>query len=610
MKQRPSRWLVTLLFCSVALLASCAHVGPRYGAANNQPTLSANDYIQLAAQSQGAKKQEYLLLAADRLTQDRKIQAAENLLNDMSDSVLTPAQQVEKQILQAQLQLSKHQPDQAFALLNQAAASNTALANNWQVKLHQLLADTYQAQGNYLASITQEGEALALLPSNAREANLLQTWESLQSLSPETLQNLQQQATTPYQHGWLSLVLISNQTQNSQSLLQALKNWQQQYPNHPARVLLANIQSSNIALHTMPKRIALLLPTTGPLAKQGNAIRNGFFAAYYSAKKQGYTPTITVFNTNSGDINTIYQKAVQQGADFVVGPLTKANLTKLVNTSKIQVPTLALNTLSANDDKILNLYQFGLSPIDEARQAAVKAYNDHHTRALIIAPTGPWGASIAKVFQQTWESLGGRTITQLNYSHRDDFNKDISQLLNIDQSKSRERNLHYVLREKIRTVPRRRKDFDTIFLVAGPAQAREILPLLKFYYAGNVPVYATSLIYPGIPQPNIDHDLNGVVFDDMPWVLKSPSQLPTNLAQTRHRIKILWPRSYAQNTRLYGLGVDAYDIIPRLGKLAILPQFGVYSATGMLYLSPNQHIYRKLVWAQMIDGKPELLQGT
>lgn len=610
MKQRLSPWLLILLLSALAVLTSCAHIGAEYNAANNQPILSADDYLQLAAQTKGSKKQEYLLLAADQLTQNRKIGAAQDLLNNINNDALTPVLLVEKQILQAQLQLSTQQLALALNSLTQAAASNVALPTMWQIKLHHTLVNVYQAQGNYLAALTQEGEALSLLPAKARQANLLQTWENLQSLNMQTVQSLQQQATTAYQQGWLSLVFISNQTQGSQSLLQALNHWQQQFPNHPARSLLATISSPNMSIPATPQHIALLLPTQGPLATQGDAIRNGFFAAYYRAKSQGYTPIITVLNTNGGDINAIYQHAVQQGADFVVGPLTKNNVAKLASGNNISVPTLALNTLPGNNSKIKNLYQFGLSPLDEAQQATMKAYNDNHTRALIITPTGPWGATIANALQQTWQALGGRTIAQLTYTKRDDINKDMRRLLNVTQSNARALNLHYVLREKIRTIPRRRKDFDAIFLIAGPAQAREIMPLLKFYYAGNIPVYATSLVYAGLPRPRIDHDLNGVVFDDMPWVLKSNAQLPGAVAQIQNRVKTLWPRSYAQNTRLYALGVDAYNIIPKLGKLAILPKFGVYGATGMLYLYPNQHIYRKLLWAQMVHGKPRLLPGA
>ena len=74
-----------------------------------------------------------------------------------------------------------------------------------------------------------------------------------------------------------------------------------------------------------------------------------------------------------------------------------------------------------------------------------------------------------------------------------------------------------------------------------------------------------------------------------------------------NNVKKLWPSSYNHHARLYALGVDAYDIIPQLGKLILLPDFGISGATGMLYLYPNQHIYRKLLWAKIMEGSAHLL---
>ncbi|WP_280522018.1 penicillin-binding protein activator [Candidatus Coxiella mudrowiae] len=71
------------------------------------------------------------------------------------------------------------------------------------------------------------------------------------------------------------------------------------------------------------------------------------------------------------------------------------------------------------------------------------------------------------------------------------------------------------LNNKIRQC--RREDFDTIFLVANSRQERQIIPLLRFYYADDVSIYATSAIYS--PSVIIDYDLDGMIFDDMPWVL-------------------------------------------------------------------------------------------
>ena len=551
---------------------------------------------------------QYLLFSANRLMEDQKLTQARRALGKMNNGALDPQLRAAKQVLTAQWLLLNHHPDQALTLLNRVAATNVVLSAEVRIKLHTLLASAYQSQGDLLASLTQCGEVLPLLSSMDRQTMLVQMWEQLQSVNSVELQGLLQKADTENQRGWISLVIAVNQPNaNAAQLLQALNRWKTQYPQHPAQVLLANIQYQHASPSRAPRRIVLLLPLQGPLSRQANAVRHGFFAAYYHAKQQNTAPAITVLDTSKGDINVLYRKAVQQGADLIVGPLEKSNLEKLVASNAVTVPTLALNTLLDDNVRINNLYQFALSPMDEATQAAIKAWNDHHARAIIIAPTGDWGDGVAHAFQQQWESLGGRVTSQLSYASRVGYNRSIRHLLNIDQAQQRARQLNFVLNEKVRFIPRRRQDVDAIFLVATPLQAREILPLLRFYYAGDVPVYAISSVYPGIVQPAIDHDLNGVIFDDMPWTLQSNAQLPMRVSAIRQRVKTLWPRSFSHHPRLYALGVDAYNVVSDLDRLELLPQLGVYGATGMLYLQTNQRVYRKLLWARMVGGKPRLL---
>lgn len=52
------------------------------------------------------------------------------------------------------------------------------------------------------------------------------------------------------------------------------------------------------------------------------------------------------------------------------------------------------------------------------------------------------------------------------------------------------------------------------WLPTNPIQERQIIPLLRFYYTNDISIYVTSAIYS--PSVIIDHDLDGVIFDDMP----------------------------------------------------------------------------------------------
>ena len=359
--------------------------------------------------------------------------------------------------------------------------------------------------------------------------------------------------------------------------------------------------NSSTAIH---QRIALLLPLDGVFMKQAEAICNGFFAAYYQANKKWPTSTIIVFNTTEKNINTVYQEALRQGATTIVGPLIKNHLVALVNAHTIKIPTLALNSLTfdSNPD---NLFQFSLSPIDEAIAVAIKMRQDQCNRVIIITPRGEWVTSIANAFQTQWQSLGGQITARLTYKNNVSVNHDIRRLLNIDRSEQRECQLRQLLREKMRFIPRRRKDFDAIFLVANSSQARRVVPLFRFYYADDVLIYATSAVYSPSSHPIDNYDINGVRFSDMPWIV-APEQLSPSLRQIRQRIRILWPNSFNQYPRLYALGIDAYHIIFELAKLISISHYIINGATGNLYLLPNQRVYRQLLWVKIVNEQPQI----
>ncbi|KPJ67994.1 MAG: hypothetical protein AMJ43_00830 [Coxiella sp. DG_40] len=353
------------------------------------------------------------------------------------------------------------------------------------------------------------------------------------------------------------------------------------------------------------QKIALLVPLHGNLAGSGQTIRDGFLAAYYYSMQHGGTnSSVEIIDTSQSDVKTLYSKAVSDGSDFIVGPLTKQNVQVIANQKTLPVTTLALNTVD-NNNSVSNLFQFGLSSRDEALQIAKRAWEEHPGRALIIAPNNIWGQNSASVIQNSWQSFQGTTTAILLYDDQISLNKQIQHILNIDLSQNNAATLQMVLsKEEFKFIPRRRQDFDLIFLIAPPKQARQIQPLLQFYFAGNLPIYSTSAIYSGIPQPHLDHDLNGIIFCDMPWVLQGSTSLPENLFALNNEISELWPNSYKRYIRLYALGIDAYNLTSNLNQLVRYPNNGIIGTTGIFYIDNNQHIYRQLYWAQMRDGIP------
>lgn len=389
-----------------------------------------------------------------------------------------------------------------------------------------------------------------------------------------------------------------NAPSNSASDL-AFSQWRQQYPSTPASSVIT--QNTNAA--NLPKQIALLLPLSGNLSAAAKAVQDGFFAAYYNSRAQGYNPNVRVYNTADKNIVSVYQQAQSEGADFIVGPLVKNDLQTLLDNHALTLPTLALNTIDNSAANTANLYEFALSPADEMQQIAKRLWQEQHRHVLIITPRDAWSQNIATSFSQLWQQFGGSIVQTVNYQQQNELATQIQTALNIDQANARNHALQQLFGKNLRFMPHRRSDFDSIFLIADNNWARQIVPLLKFYFIGNTPVYSLSQIYPGTVDTMRDHDLDQVIFDDLPWILDSAS-FPAPLNQLRAQAKVTWPNSFNTNSRLMAFGADAYLLIPQLNKLSSNPQFGVIGATGNLYLLPNHHIYRELPFAQFKDGQP------
>src|SRR5690554_7489662 len=96
-----------------------------------------------------------------------------------------------------------------------------------------------------------------------------------------------------------------------------------------------------------------------------------------------------------------------------------------------------------------------------------------------------------------------------------------------------------------------------IVLVATPTIARQFKPLFAFYYGGDLPVYAPSIIYGGEPDPGKDRDINNVNFTDIPWVLAEDNQL-------REQAQQYLSGTRGQLGRLFAMGADAWQLSKRL----------------------------------------------
>jgi uncharacterized protein len=369
------------------------------------------------------------------------------------------------------------------------------------------------------------------------------------------------------------------------------------------------------AIIPSPNNISIMLPLKGKgeLALTSQAIRNGFLAAYYADKSQSNI-NVKVVDTFGNDAEILYQQEVANGADVIVGPLTKSEVESIENIGLLTVPTIALNTLDNYQYNVTdNFYQFGLLPQDEVVQAAEKMAREHFSNVAVIVPEGLWGDKISSVFEDAYgvyDASDGQVVATLRYNFGSDLAGQVCNFLANDASKlcvpqKRKVKKHNNSEEGEEEEVMRRQDIDAIFFVATtPAQARQIVPLLKFYYAGDLPIYSISTVYSGTSKLALDQDINDVYFCDMPWVVESPVSFSPNLQAIHKQIITtkFWENSFAKYSKFYALGIDAYNLAVGLNVLLSAPQGGIQGASGTLYLDRFNHIYRKLDWAQMRNG--------
>ena len=82
---------------------------------------------------------------------------------------------------------------------------------------------------------------------------------------------------------------------------------------------------SPIAIHSFLRRVvlvALLLPLSGRQQAVGTAVRDGFLACYLDRPESA--PRVLVYDTAAElGVSSAYERALADGAQFVIGPLTK-----------------------------------------------------------------------------------------------------------------------------------------------------------------------------------------------------------------------------------------------------------------------------------------------
>ena len=602
---------ICLLLAPLVLLSCAAPVKKSLDqvindAVENQSTEIAQDdtdtpeyYIRLASQTDGEVRYQHLLKAAELLIQRGDVRLAQDQLQTLDQNQLEGNKQSQIKLLAARIALVNNNPVQALELLPDPFTLNYYQA----LDAAYIRADANFMLGYYMQAVeTRVRIEHRLEADDEREANHQSIWLALSSLPNINLN----QATSDNEEttAWIELARIMRQGQTRlDSLQERIIDWGTRYPDHPVtNRFIDTILDAYLRNDQGGESVALLLPLEGKFSNAAKAIQSGFITAHYANQSPDNIPKLRFYDTSDSqtDIESVYQRALQDGASTIIGPMDKAFINKLAQRPGLDVPVLTLNyaenPLSTTD----NLYQFGLLPEDEAVQAAELAFKDNRNRAAVFTPDSSWGKRLQDAFKKRFEELGGKVVSIRQYdTKKDDYSKPIKAMFDIDDSNRRHRDLERLIHMKLKFQPYRRQDIDMIFLAATSRSARGIMPAFKFHRAGDLPVYATSHVFTGIANRTADQDLNGIIFCDLPWILTSQNEM-------KDTFESQWPTQKAF-TRLFAMGIDAYYLVRNLNYLNENDFARFPGETGNLYLDEQKRVHRELVWAQFKRGLPVYL---
>ena len=530
---------------------------------------AAQAYLALADQSSGSAD-HYRLLAAEEWRQEGQIQRAAPTLALIKRDQLTGNEPLRLDLLRAELALSQHDAATALKLTAQV---NVTIPPEYQLRLLELraraMADSSDFWGAARTRVQMDDQLSGIDHAENRK-------QILSLLGKVGVEPLKQRAAAMQPSDRMLTWVDEALTQLGVAVARPQPTLQQ-----PVGTMLPGADANVREGYKVPQQIALLLPVDGNFAAASESVREGFFAAYFDAgHNHAPRPVVRVYNSHGTADGTVkgYQQAVTDGAQLIVGPLTRGDVAAVFSQKNLTVPLLALNhpdnkQLPGNDTS-----EFGLLPETEGAQAADHMVERGVRHAYVVVSGDDFAQRAASAFKAEFAARGG-TVISMNT-----LTTFTSALAGIS--------------------------FDSapgdagIFISMRPSQARLLVPQLTVANV-HLPVFATSHIYEGTDDAASNRDLEGVEFSDAPWLFNAQPGMPDHDA-----IATQLPAAQGSAARLFAFGMDAWNLVPYLDWLRAHPGSYLPGASGQLTADQFGRVRRVLIWAKFQDGLARPLGGS
>ena len=433
---KPIRWLAIPIICT-ALLAGCETT--RVAPAPAPPPVSmdlaekaersgdfliaAREYTRLAEIALSAQKQDFQLRAVANFLKAGQLREARSQIELINVAALDSSFTARKRILQARIYLTEGGFEKGIRQLDEAGRLRN-LSPALLSEINSVRAQAELALDNPVGAVRNLiGREQFLAGREAVAENQKQLWKILVSMPRERLKTEFNIARDPVLSGWLELALITAENAGQILPLQAaLDQWKIAHPNHPANeTIFGTLMSPTPGISGRIERIALLLPLSSGYSTAAQAVRDGFMGMD-AANTNPDKPKIRIYDTGPDPTKTpdIYAQAIDEGAQFVVGPLGREAAEAILKLASIKVPTLMLNHTDTDPGTASKyLFEFGLPPEQEAQQVAERAYLDGHRQAAVLYPKTPWGERMMTAWANHWQRLGGTVVASQSYNELD-----------------------------------------------------------------------------------------------------------------------------------------------------------------------------------------------
>ena len=294
-------------------------------------TANAQNLLEQAKETQDpVKKQQLKLQAARLLINGKLLQQAKLILSEIVQTQLAGDDLINYRLLVARIAVAEQKPQQAIKL---APVLSPGANLELRIESHRIRASAYRQLGNRLQAIHELLSIAPLVPDDAQKRNLYNVvWSTLKQFSVAGLEQLVTQSQSPNTRAWFQLALLYKQNRlNPNQFRQKLLEWKSANPGHPAESsVLESIATEQQAIASRPTKLALLLPLTGRVRVQAQAIRDGFIAAHFASSNDRKNIHVKIYDTSSTDMNSLYQRAVSEGAEMIIGPLRKEKVRELI----------------------------------------------------------------------------------------------------------------------------------------------------------------------------------------------------------------------------------------------------------------------------------------